>query len=161
MKQTKRLFISCLLLLGFTIGVWAQNTVVIYQKDGQVATFAFTEKPVVTYSGNNLVITTENTSVQYPVSMLHKLEFDIRLSIPTGIDDAKEKRVGQFSFSGGQLLISGGEAGSEVSIYTLRGAKAAQYRLDSNGSASIPLQGLGKAVYVVRTKGFTFKFHKP
>ena len=45
-----------LLVASLASGVWAQNTVVVYQKNGQTAKFGFTEKPVVTYSDNELVL---------------------------------------------------------------------------------------------------------
>ena len=56
------------LLLAISMIAHAQNTIAIYQKDGKVAKFAFTEKPVITYADNNLVLTTSQTSVQYPIA---------------------------------------------------------------------------------------------
>ena len=58
----KRQLLTALVLLFATVASWAQNAVAVYQNDGTVATFAFTEKPVVTYSGNDLVLTTTKTS---------------------------------------------------------------------------------------------------
>ena len=49
----RRKFLLTLLLAVATLVANAQNAIAIYQKDGQVAKFAFTEKPVVTYSGTN------------------------------------------------------------------------------------------------------------
>lgn len=137
-----------------------QNTIVIHQKDGTVAMFKFSEKPVVTYVGNDLVLTTTETSVQYPIYLLQKMDFDINLDELTAVESVK-KNEGQFLFRDGALCISGGIPGSTVFIYNLAGMKKAQYRLDGDGNASIPLKGLSKDVYIVKTDCFTFKFKKP
>ena len=78
-----------------------QNSIAIYQKDGQVAKFAFSEKPVVTYSGNDLVVTTTKTTVQYPVYMLQKVAFDVSDELANDIEEVKQQA--QFRFEGETL----------------------------------------------------------
>ena len=64
----KKLFFSVLLLSVFSPAVlFAQNTVTIHQKDGQTVSYGFSVKPVITYTDNDLVITTENAEMQYPL----------------------------------------------------------------------------------------------
>lgn len=138
----------------------AQNAVAIYQVDGQVATFAFEEKPVVTYSGSELVLTTTATSVQYPIYKLKKMEFTFDWDDPDAIEKVKEADT-QFCFRGEQLIIDGGKSGSYVNLYNLKGIKVAQYALDKNGCACIPMHTLSQDVYIVKTTVFTFKFRKP
>ncbi|MBO7067810.1 MAG: hypothetical protein J6W52_03905 [Bacteroidaceae bacterium] len=138
----------------------AQNAVAIYQVDGQVATFAFEEKPVVTYRGSELVLTTTQTCVQYPIYKLKKMEFTVDWDDPDAIEKVKETDT-QFSFRGGQLTVGRGKSGSYVYLYNLKGIKVAQYTLDENGCASIPMQALPQDIYIVKTTGFTFKFRKP
>ena len=147
-------------VLFAAVALWAQNAVAIHQADGQVATFAFTEKPVVTYSGNDLVLTTTKTSVQYPIYKLKKIDFNVSFDDLTGIKAAKEKADAQFRFRDGTLTVRGGEAGSHVYIYNIKGVKVGQYRLDSDGNATIPLSDLSKDFYVVKSQSFTFKFRK-
>ena len=155
----KRHLLTALLLLAAVV-LWAQKAVVVYQNDGTVATFAFTEKPVVTYSGNDLVLTTTKTSVTYPIYKLRKIDFDISFDELTGIKDAKVKADVQFSFRGGTLTVRGGEPGSQVIIYNIKGVQVGQYRFDGDGNATIPTESLGKDFYVVKSKSFTFKFRK-
>lgn len=50
--------------------------IVLTKKDGGVETFDFADKPVVTYIGNDLVVTTSKTRVQTPVFLLKGLTFD-------------------------------------------------------------------------------------
>ena len=159
--KTRNLF--TLLLLWLTAaGAWAQNTIVVCQNDGTMARFAFTEKPVVTYSAGELVMTTNKTSVQYPINLLRKIYFDVD-DTASGVEEVKDfqpKDV-QFSFRDGDLVVSGGKAGAVVNIYRLNGALVGQFRLDGNGSVTIPTGSLSKGLYIVKTKQVSFKFRKP
>lgn len=51
------------------------QSMVLTKKDGSKEKFDFTDNPVVTYSGNDLVITTSKTKAQFPVYLLDKLSF--------------------------------------------------------------------------------------
>ena len=147
-----------LLLAVITTMAYAQNAIAVYQKDGQVAKFAFTEKPVVTYSGNDLVLTTTKTTVQYPIYMLQKVAFDLSDDIINDVEEVKLEA--RFRFEGETLIISGGEPGEPVYLYNMKGMMTGQYRLDGEGRAAIPLQGTDKSLYIVKTSRFTFKFRK-
>lgn len=158
--KTRNLFI--LLLFWLTAaGAWAQNAIVVCQNDGTMAKFAFTEKPVVTYSAGELVMTTNKTSVQYPMNRLLKIYFDVA-EVPDGIDvEVTQPEDVQFAFRDGVLVVSGGEAGAIVNLYRLDGVSAGQFRLDGNGTVTIPTGSLSKGLYIVKTKQVSFKFRKP
>ena len=144
------------LLLACSLMAGAQNAISIHQKDGKVANFAFSEKPIVTYADNQLVITTTKTSVQYPLYLLQKIDFS--LSDATAIEQVKPDA--KFRFTDGTLYITGGDPGSQVVIYDMRGMTEGQYRIDDAGNAVISLQSLSKGLYIVKTNHFTFKFTK-
>ena len=52
------------------------NRLLLTKKDGSMEAFDFADKPVVSYSGNDLVLTTSKTSVQLPVYLIQKISFD-------------------------------------------------------------------------------------
>ena len=156
--KTRRVFPILFLLLSFELGIRAQNAVEIYQIDGKVTTFAFSEKPVVTYSGSDLVMTTTKTVVQYPIYLLKKISFDVELDDADVVKDVKADE--QFSFRGGTITVMGGEPNSQVYIFNIQGMKAGQYKLDDQGNASIPVSGLASGIYVLKTERFSFKFRK-
>jgi len=159
MKQPRLFLLLFLLLIAGTM-TFAQNAIAVYQKDGQVAKFNFTEKPVVTYSGSDLVLTTTKTTVNYPIYMLKKIAFDVE-DLITDIDEPPLKTEAKFSFQGEKIAISGGEAGTPVYLYDVSGKKVGEYRLDNNGCATIPVQGLGKNhLHIIKTKSISFKFRK-
>ena len=159
MKE-KRTLLFMLLTIA-TMAVWAQNAIAIYQKDGKVARFAFSEKPVVTYSGADLVMTTTKTSVHYPLNMLKKLIFEDEMTMTVDVKEVEVKSSVQFSFKGGALSITGGDPQSLVSLINVKGMSVRQYRLDSNGSVEIPTQSLDSDIYIVKTSSVSFKFRKP
>ena len=96
MKE-KRILLFVLLTIA-TMAVWAQSGIAIYQKNGKVARFTFSEKPVVTYSGTDMVMTTNKTSVRYPLNMLKKLVFEDEETRAMGIDAPEVKASEQFIF---------------------------------------------------------------
>lgn len=156
----KRFLLFTTTVLWVTLSAFAteQNVVAIYQTDGQKALFAFADQPEVTYTTTDLVLTTTKTTVQYPISQLKKIQFEMA-EMPEGIDELEEDK--RFSFRDGSIVIEGGVPNSLVTIYTVSGALTAQYRLDGNGDAVIPTQGLSSQVYIFANGSITFKFMQP
>ena len=123
MMKERIYLVMCMLALCGSIhaqhATVAQRTVSIYQKDGQIVSFAFTERPVVTYEGNDLVLTTTKTTVQFPIYLLKKLQFDEDWvnsddNVATAIEQ-KEPDV-LFGFHDGTLTISGGTPNTQVTL---------------------------------------------
>ena len=147
-----------LLLLTCMAHATEQNVVAIYPLQGEVALFAFADQPELTYTATDLVLTTTQTSVQYPISNLRKVSFE-RADMPEGIDEIEVSK--QFTFRDGQIIIEGGSPNALVNIYTIQGALVSQYRLDSDGNAAIPATGMNGAAYILTTGSITFKFMQP
>lgn len=89
------------LVTFFILGMWltslicvAQNTLSIHQKDGSVVYYAFSEKPVVSYLGDCLQISTEKECIVYPLDQLEKMTFiDTGSSIGVLSIDCNESNV--------------------------------------------------------------------
>lgn len=147
------------LLLAFCTLAYGQNTIVIQQKDGKVARFSFTEKPVVTYSGNDVLVNTTKNSVQYPIYLLQKISFDIDWNTT----DIEEVEVAEpsFHFRDDALSISGEDPRSLVFLYNIKGMLAGRYQTDDRGCVTIPIRQLRPDIYIVKTNRFSFKFRKP
>ncbi len=115
-----------------------------------------------TYSANELVMTTTKTSVRYPINRLQKVVFDVDENV-TSVEDVKSSPSGdvKFSFRDGSLVVSGGNAGAIVNLYQSNGVFVGQFRLDGDGSVTIPTSNLSSGVYIVNTQKMSFKFYKP
>ena len=72
----KRLILSMLTLFA-TSAMWADSALFVHPKTGGVLEIAFSEKPVVTYSDGNLVISVTGASVSYPLSNMDKFTFGL------------------------------------------------------------------------------------
>ena len=147
-----------LLLLTCMAHATVQNVVAIYPLQGEVALFAFADQPEVTYTATDLVLTTTQTSVQYPINNLRKVAFE-QADMPEGIDEIEVTK--QFAFRDGQIIIEGGTPNALVNVYTIQGALVSQYRLDDDGNGTISTTGLNGAAYILTTGSITFKFMQP
>ena len=147
-----------LLLLTCMAHATVQNVVAIYPLQGEVALFAFADQPELTYTATDLVLTTTQTSVQYPINNLRKVAFE-QADMPEGIDEIEVTK--QFAFRDGQIIIEGGTPNALVNVYTIQGALVSQYRLDDDGNGTISTTGLNGAAYILTTGSITFKFMQP
>ena len=71
----KKILISIPIIL-FSIAGFAQNTLNIHQKEGEIFCCDFLDKPIVTYEGNTLKVSTKNVSIEFPLTELDKLSFE-------------------------------------------------------------------------------------
>ncbi len=58
-----------------SVVLFEEDAVAVYLMDGKSEMFKFSEEPVVTYSGDNVVIKTLGGTVQYPVYKIRKISF--------------------------------------------------------------------------------------
>lgn len=125
-------------LVGVMASALAQSTLNVHQKSGGTVSYAFSEKPVVTYSGDNLVLKTAKVEVEYPLSNLEKLTFED--GAPDAIDsvtmDAPSENVTHIFNMGGVLVKS------------------------VDASLSLSTDDLKPGVYVVKNGKSTYKIIK-
>lgn len=135
------------------------NCFSLRQKDGMVINYSFSEKPVVTYSGSDLVMTTSSLTVQYPLHTLQKLIFVGEADTPDGIDQATLPGT-EFSFSEEGTTVSGEKPGTPFYVFDTRGMQLHQGTIDANGKADIRMTNLPKGIYVIKTQSTSFKIKK-
>ena len=135
-----------------------QNAVAIYHIDGEVSYFAFGDKPEVTYTATDLLLTSTQVSVQFPINSLKKIAFE-KAMLPDGLENIEASKY--FRFQNGSIVIEGGQPNSLVNIYTIQGTLMHQSRLDGDGNAAIPTNSLRGATFIVTNSGVTFKFMQP
>lgn len=160
--KRKWLFIGMLSALG-TLVAHAEEGVTFYLNTGGKVSFAFSERPVVKLSGDELTISTDGSSdVSYAYDAIKKVMFesDIVTSVTapaTATDDAHVL----FSVDQNQIKASGLQAGERVSLYALNGTLQQTTIASSDGTATLSLSTLSKGVYVVRAQGgISYKFVK-
>ena len=137
MRKSLLLMIVCL-FLGIATS-FAQNTLNIHQKNGGVVSYGFAEKPVLTYEGENLHVSTDKVSIDYPLAELEMLTFDNREA------------------SIGELRVEGQPVG--MNIYRIDGTLVKRIEATAESSA-FDTDGLPVGTYIVRQGNVTYKITK-
>ena len=94
----KKKLSSLFFLLGFFLQGWSQSVqLIVHAKLGAKVSYALSEKPIVKYKGDVLVLTTESTTVEYPLSDLQMFTFSetedavesVTMKLPKGDDTVR------------------------------------------------------------------------
>jgi hypothetical protein len=138
----KKIILFALLALGCAAG-HAQNTLYIWQQTGEVVSYAFSEKPRITYADTNLILTTTKVQVEFPLSSVRKFTFnDVMIDDAIGTVRATLKDEGP------------------LSIYTLGGVLVKTVPAEAGGRHTYSLDELPAGVYVVKSKTTSYKVVK-
>ena len=153
----KRLYWGLLATL-LVCPVFGQNTLTICQKDGQQFSFGFEDKPVISYTDNDLVLKTAKTEIQYPLSSLSKILFtDTETSsAPIKMDKADV----QLLLDNYVVSITGAKAGVNVTLTGSDGKAVGTYKTDSEGSVTFSIADLSQGLYIIKSDDLTCKILK-
>ena len=125
------------------------NILVVHQTNGTKTMFLLDDAPVITYSGNMLILKTATKEASMPVASVKNVTFEDDSSIPTRINEAAITADG--------ILFLQLAAGSEVRVYTVDGRAVSTLKADSSGVAALDLSALPKGVLIIRTPDTTIK----
>lgn len=144
----KKIFILFLWLLLPQVLLAKVNAVVVHQTNGTKTVFLLADAPVVTYSGNTLVLRTATKEASMPVEGIENVTFE-DYSVPTLIDEATITSDG--------ILFRQLAAGSEVRIYTVDGKVVGTLKADGSGVVALDLSMMPKGVLIISTPDTTIK----
>ncbi|MDO4160400.1 MAG: hypothetical protein Q4D41_08090 [Prevotellaceae bacterium] len=140
--------IPLMLMLAVTIGAFAEgHALKVSFTDGSSATYALSEKPKVSFSGQDMTITSSDASTSYPRSEIVKITFE---EITTSITDVNDANNITYSFNNDIFEAEG----TEISVYSTSGS------LVTKGSDMVSLRSLQSGVYVVRAGKQSIKIRK-
>lgn len=143
MTKVKKLPLLLLLLFMSCLSVQAEEVLVVHLKNGGQSSFAFSEKPVITFDNENMVIKSNVTT--FSVSIADVSYYDFPAS-STGI---QENQHALPLISNGHVVFSKLPADSNVNIYTVDGKQLRRYAASRSGNVDIDLTTLPKGVYVI------------
>lgn len=137
----KKVIFSLLTLIAATAS-WADTALIVHQKSGGTVEYAFSEKPVVTYSNGNLVISVPGASVEYPLSNMEKFTFgevsDMVTRIKAPVDVAPQPTY----------------------IYNVSGVLMRTFQPGEDGTTPATLDGLPAGTYVIKNGKTSYKVAK-
>lgn len=155
----KRIALSFLMAV-VALSSWAEdiNAMMLHLASGKQVICLLDEKPIVTFSGDELVLTTHMSEVSYQSADV--LKFTYLCVDPVSVNEVGVQQS-MFSFVGNSLAVSGAEPDSQIAVYSVDGALVASTKTNKKGAASIVLPEQSGKVYVVKTSVANFKITRP
>ena len=134
-----------------------KSYLVVWANDGSKVAYALAEKPKITFTETDMIITAEAVDVNYPLDNM--LRFTYEANDDTAIRDLKTDKV-SFKLDGESLLFMDLSPNSTVSLHTLNGESVFSKTVQTAGEYSFPLSNLTTGVYLVTVNGLTYKIVK-
>ena len=152
--------ILCLLLLAFVnfSAVVAKSTInlAVFTKDGSKVLYALEEKPKITFTDTELVITTKGVEIAYALSDMNLLTYENgeTSNITNLYDDAS------FKLDGESIVFSKLKANDIVSLYSINGTLVFKKKVSQDGEYGVSLNNIETGVYIVKVNSLTYKIMK-
>lgn len=132
------------------------TSLILLLKDGTTQTFELATQPVITVAGTELKILANNADVSIPLTDVVRYTFQKRT---TGIDEVDTNQE-VIDYKDGVLTLSGLEAGTPISLYTIDGRLLQAHTVADDGTFRQSLASLRQGVYVVKVNHKSYKIMK-
>lgn len=152
----KKLTMLIFALLAAVTASMAQDTALnMEMRNGGKHSFLLSDKPLVTLSGSQLVITTSNqVKATFTLHDVRQYSF----GAPTGI--TAPGTTASYERQGDVLVFRGVADKTQVAVYTLGGVRVAAPLSSVADGVSLSLSDLSAGAYIVKTPSVTFKITK-
>ena len=147
---------SLISLLFLMIGLTAyadDSTIVIKQKSGNETVLELSANPVITFSGENMVITSNITTIMIPMD---DIDDYVVCGEGTGIKPVTETP----QFVDGNVVFSNIPKGTTVRIHALDGALVRTQTVTLSGPTIVSLDQLNKGCYIISAGEYRIKVIK-
>lgn len=130
---------------------------IVWAKDGTQVAYALAEKPKVTFTETDLVITANGVEVNYTLENMARFTYEDNTA--TAITNLQTDES-PLKLTGESLLFPNLKANSIVTVYSLNGTLVFKKTVHKNGEYAFPLSNLNAGVYMVNVNGLTYKIMK-
>lgn len=159
----KKYFYLLLTIFVFSIKVNANtggiNALLLQGPSDYKLSILLDEQPIITFSDNDLVVTTHMGVISIPSASVTKYTYYYE-DDETRINNAS-KYGSALSFDGKHLGMKNLPPSTGVQVYNTDGILVSSATTDSRGNVSLSVPEKKGAVYVVKTSTLTFKISKP
>ena len=125
-------------------------------KDGSKILYALEEKPKITFTETELVITTKGIEVSYALSDMNLFTYE--KGETTGITNLYDGA--SFKLDGESIVFSKLKAKDIVSLYSINGTLVFKKTVTTDGEYAVSLNDIKTGVYIIKVNGLTYKFMK-
>ena len=141
----KKLLLSLLAIVAAVSVSWADTALIVHQKSGGTIEYAFSEKPVVTFSGSQLVITFKDDAFMwFPLSDMQKFTFE-EVDSNTWED---------------RITVPKEMTPQPTYIYNIGGTLIRTLQPTKDGNTPATLGGLPAGTYIIKNGKTNYKINK-
>ena len=155
----KKIFLLlALIFVSYNIMAQENNTqLVVWAKDGTKVAYMLSEKPKITFTETDLVITANDIEVNYALENMARFTYESNGN--TAIRNVESDEL-SIKLDGESLLFPDLKANSSIAIYTLNGTLVMKKTIRQDGEYAFPVLNLSNGVYMVNVNGLSYKFMK-
>ena len=133
------------------------NSLVVWAKDGTKVAYALADKPKVTFTETEMVITSNGIEVNYALENMSRFTYEN--SATTGITNLNNGET-PLKLDKEFLLFPSLKANSTVSVCSANGTLVFKQTVRKDGDYSFPISNLNAGIYMVNVNGLTYKIMK-
>ena len=155
----KKIFLL-LALIFVSYNILAQENniqLVVWAKDGTKVAYMLSEKPKITFTETDLVITANDIEVNYALENMARFTYESNGN--TAIRNVESDEL-SIKLDGESLLFPDLKANSSIAIYTLNGTLVMKKTIRQDGEYVFPVSSLSDGVYMISVNGLTYKIVK-
>lgn len=131
------------------------TTLVVTPEGESPLYLCFQHRPAVTFTEQNIVISTENQSLSFPLTT--KVDFSFSSEGPAGVDNIKTDNIMVRLFDN-SIDITGLPGDIVLTVYNISGTVIYSCRTDEKGAATINISNYTPGIYILNSKYLSYKF---
>ena len=150
----KIFFVAALMTICFVSHAESYEGILVTLVDGTTTTISFSEKPVIKFQSDKLVVHSDAVSTEFDRLKVARFNYVTDLSGVDGID----RSAVTIGNNGSTLYLSGLPTDSAIDVYSSDGKLLESVR--ATGNHTIEISGLPAGVYIVSINGVSTKITK-
>jgi hypothetical protein len=135
-----------------------ETCLIVWRSETQKDYYLLGERPKITMSNGDFILTTTNTTVTYKFEDVMK--FTLAENSTTAIEEVKTVAEPNVELQSDRVVFTGCTPKSAIRIYTVSGQIVDTQWADENGRAEVSISSLTAGVYVVKSDNVTIKIAK-
>lgn len=156
----KKLFITLLTLIGFTLSGWSQEStkrLIVWQKSGEKVYYQLTDLPETTFENGQLVIKTTKTTVYYQLENIVRYTYE---GVNTAVDLMPNERSVSVSNEGDAVTFQNLPKGGAIQVFAANGMLLETLHAHSGQSLTVSISQRPAGVYIVKYGSENIKLMK-
>ena len=131
------------------------NMLSVWSTDGTKVSYTLSDQPRVTFSKDELIISSNMTDVRYPITKMARITFENTTGIESVNSDSRSSAP--FDFTGDFLMFYSEDNRIPVAIYSAEGKTIMTTIIEPQSNLAYSLRALSPGIYFIRIAKTTYK----